>query len=160
LAESDELVQNGHIMNNRMLILGCCCSALLAGPVLAQTDPDQTTTVDHTTVVQERHSGTAAGAVTGAVAGALVAGPVGLVVGGVAGAAVGHSVAPPHEVRTYVTTQEVVPTRYGRPIEVGHPIDGDVTWREIPDYPKYHWAYLDGHRVVVDSKTNNVVEVY
>ena len=145
-------------MNNRILILGSCCCALLAGPVLAQT-VDQPTTVEHTTVVKEK-GGTASGAVAGAVAGALVAGPVGLVVGGVAGAAIGHSVAPPTEVRTYVTTQEVAPVSYGRPIVVGHTIDGDVTWREIPDYPRYHWAYLDGHRVVVDSKTNNVVEVY
>jgi len=145
-------------MNNHLLILGCC-SALLAGPVLAQSDPDQTT-VDHTTVVQEKHGGTVAGAVTGAVAGAVVAGPVGLVVGGVAGAAIGHSVAPPTEVRTYVTTQEVAPESYGRPIVVGHTIDGEVTWRDVPNYPRYHWAYLDGRRVVVDTKTNNVVEVY
>jgi hypothetical protein len=113
-----------------------------------------------TTVVTEKHGGTASGAVTGAVAGAVVAGPVGLVVGGVAGAVIGHSIAPPTQVRTYVTTQDVSTVNYGRPIVVGHPVDGDVTWRDIPDYPKYHWAYLDGHRVVVDSETHNVVEMY
>jgi hypothetical protein len=144
----------GQIMKHHLLILGCC-STLLAAPVLAQTVEEQ-----QTTVVKEHHGGTAKGAVAGAVAGAVVAGPVGLVVGGVAGAVVGHSVAPPTEVRTYVTTQEVAPVSYGRPIEVGHPVDGDVTWREIPAYPRYHWAYLDGHRVVIDSETHNVVEVY
>ena len=140
-------------MKNHLLILGCC-STLLAAPVLAQTVDEQTT------VVKEDHGGTAKGAVAGAVASAVVAGPVGLVVGGVAGAVIGHSVAPPTEVRTYVTTQEVAPVSYGRPIEVGHRVDGDVTWRDIPDYPRYHWAYLDGHRVVIDSQTHNVVEVY
>ena len=42
---------------------------------------------------------------------------------------------------------------------VGHTIDGDVEWREVPDYPRYHWAYLDGRRVVVDD-SHRVVEVY
>ena len=42
----------------------------------------------------------------------------------------------------------------------GQTIDGDVTWLEVPSYTKYRWAYLDGHRVVVDAETHNVVAVY
>jgi len=139
-------------MHKSLLILGCY-STLLAGAAFAQQVEEQTT------VVKEKHSGTAAGAVAGAATGAVVAGPVGAVVGGVAGAVVGHTVAPPTEVRTYVTAQNVPVTHYGHDIVVGHTIDGDVEWREVPDYPRYHWAYLDGRRVVVDD-SHRVVEVY
>jgi hypothetical protein len=85
---------------------------------------------------------------------------VGAAVGAVAGAVVGHSVAPPSEVKTYVTRQDVAPVTYGQPIAVGRPVAGEVTWLEVPDYPKYRWAYLDGRRVVVDAETHNVVAVY
>jgi hypothetical protein len=140
-------------MKYHLIILGCCAS-VLAGQALAQTTDEQTT------VVEKKSGGTAAGALAGAATGAVVAGPVGAVVGGIAGAAVGHSVAPPTEVRTYVTRQDVRPVTYGRAVEVGQPIDAPVTWMDIPDYPKYRWAYLDGHRVVVDSDSHKVVAVY
>ena len=140
-------------MKYKLIILGCCAS-VLAAPVLAQTTEQQTT------VVEKKPGGTAAGAVAGAATGAVVAGPVGAVVGGVVGATVGHSVAPPTEVKTYVTRQDVPPVTYGQPVEVGQSIDAPVTWLDIPDYPKYRWAYLDGHRVVVDADTHKVVAVY
>ena len=89
-----------------------------------------------------------------------MAGPVGAVVGGVAGATVGHTLAPPTEVRTYVTRQNVPPVAYGRTVVVGETIDTPVVWLDIPDYPKYRWAYLDGHRVVVEARTHKVLAVY
>jgi len=149
---------------NKYMLLGAAC-ALLAGPALAQStsvtqNPDgSTTTTTKETVVKKDNTGTVGGAAGGAIAGAVVAGPVGAVVGGVAGAAVGHSVAPPTEVRTYVTRQTTSPTAYQGQVEVGKPVAGSVTWLEVPDYPKYHWAHLNHERVVVDDN-HNVVAVY
>jgi len=146
------------------LIVGAAC-ALLAGPALAQStsvtqNPDgSTTTTTKETTVKKNNTGTAAGAAGGAVAGAVVAGPVGAVVGGVAGAALGHAAAPPTEVRTYVTRQTTAPAAYQGQIEVGKPIEGSVTFQDVPNYPKYHWAHLNNERVVVDDN-HNVVAVY
>jgi uncharacterized protein DUF1236 len=139
----------------KLLLIGASLACFAAAPALAQTVQEQTTVV-----TKRPNGGTATGAVAGAATGAVVAGPVGAVVGGVAGAVVGHSADPPKEVRTYVTTQDVAPVAYGRPVIVGHTIDGDVVWQEVPRYDKYRWAYLDGHRVVVDAKTREVVAVY
>jgi hypothetical protein len=150
-------------MKKYMLYAAAC--ALIAGPALAQSttvtqnaDGSTTTTTKETTV-KKNNGGTVAGAAGGAVAGAVVGGPIGAVVGGVAGAAVGHSVAPPTEVRTYVTKQTAAPTTYQGDIEVGKPISGSVTFQEVPNYPKYHWAHLNNERVVVDDN-HNVVAVY
>ena len=148
----------------KYMLLGAAC-ALFAGSALAQSTTvtqsadGSTTTTTRETVTKKDNSGTVTGAAGGAVAGAVVAGPVGAVVGGVAGAAVGHSVAPPTEVRTYVTRQQVAPATYQGQIEMGKPIAGSVTWQDVPDYPKYHWAYLNNERVVVDDN-HNVVAIY
>ena len=142
-------------------IVLAACLTTGAMPALAQPDqgpPDQT----QTTLVtpSQKPSGAAAGAATGAVAGAVVAGPVGAAVGAATGAVIGAAAAPPAEIRTYVTTQNVPAVAYSDPIVVGHPIDGDVTWLDIPSYPRYRWAYLNGRRVVVDTATHKVVAVY
>ena len=148
----------------KYMLLGAAC-ALLAGPALAQSttvtqNPDgSTTTTTHETVTKKNNGGTVTGAAGGAVAGAVVGGPIGAVVGGVAGAAVGHAVAPPTEVRTYVTRQQTTPATYEGDIEVGKRIDGPVAWQDVPSYPKYHWAHLNHERVVVDDN-HNVVAVY
>jgi hypothetical protein len=148
----------------KYMLLGAAC-ALFAGAAMAQStsvtqNPDgSTTTTTRETVTKKNNAGTVTGAAGGAVAGAVVAGPVGAVVGGVAGAAVGHSVAPPTEVRTYVTRQTTAPAAYQGQVEVGKPIEGSVTWLEVPNYPKYHWAHLNNERVVVDDN-HNVVAVY
>jgi|KBSSwiStaDraftv2_1062776.scaffolds.fasta_scaffold36112_5 hypothetical protein len=139
----------------KMIMLGASVLCLAAAPAMAQVVQEQTTVVK-----QKSGSGAAAGAVTGAATGAVVAGPVGAAVGAAAGAVVGHSADPPKEVRTYVTTQQVAPVTYGQPVVVGHTIDGDVAWLSVPNYPKYSWAYLDGHRVLVDAETHTVVAVY
>ena len=148
-------------------VLGAACLTLTAfGPAFAQTST--TTTVEEpngattttTQTVKKGGGGTAPGAAGGAIAGAMVAGPIGAVVGGIAGATVGHSIAPPSEVKTYVTTQTVAPATYSGDIAVGKTIDGDVAWRDVPNYPKYRWAHLNGQRVVIDNDTHKVVAVY
>lgn len=149
----------------KTMLIGAAMCALLAGPALAQTTtvtqhPDgSTTTTTRETVTKKDNSGTVTGAAGGAIAGAVVGGPVGAVVGGVAGAAVGHAASPPTEVRTYVTRQQTAPATYQGQIEVGKPIAGSVTFLEVPNYPKYHWAYLNNERVVVDDN-HNVVAIY
>ncbi len=145
------------------ILLGAACIGFAATPVLAQsvttTSPNGTTTTT-TTTVEHKPSGAGAGAATGAVAGAVVGGPIGAVIGAAAGAVVGHSVAPPAEVRTYVTSQQVAPASFNGQLAVGKPVSGDVTWLEVPNYPKYRWAYLGSQRVVIDTDTNNVVAIY
>jgi uncharacterized protein YcfJ len=136
------------------LLAGLACATLITAPAFAQPVEQQTT------VVKKEKGGAATGAVAGAATGAVVGGPVGAAVGAAAGAVVGHAAAPPKEVRTYVTTQQVAPVAYGHPVAVGRPVEGDVTWLDVPQYPKYRWAYLDGHRVVVDAQTHDVVAVY
>jgi hypothetical protein len=128
---------------------------LAATPAAAQVVEQQTTVVK-----DKKPAGAAAGAATGAVTGAVVGGPVGAAVGAVAGAVVGSSAAPPKEVRTYVTTHNAAPVTYSGPVVVGKPLTGQVSWMEVPQYPKYRWAYLDGRRVVIDKASGNVVAVY
>jgi len=140
----------------RSLILGAIVASFVAGQAMAQ----DTVVEEHTTVDHNKAAGTTAGAATGAVAGAVVAGPVGAVVGGLVGASVGHSVAPPDDVRTYVTTQHVAPVAYNGDIVVGHTIDGDVVWQDVPREPKYAWAYLGDKRVVINREDHRVVAVY
>jgi hypothetical protein len=148
------------------LIVGAAVAALAVAPALAQTSQRTTTTANAdgsstttTRTVKKDGGGTVPGAAGGVVAGAMVGGPIGAVVGGIAGATVGHTVAPPQEVRTYVTTQTSAPVAYNGTVEVGKTIDGQVVWQEVPKYPKYHWAYLNDERVVVDDN-HNVVAVY
>lgn len=148
-----------------MLSAACLCMAA-AAPAFAETS--QTTTVENangsttttTESVKKDHGGAVPGAVGGAIAGAVVAGPVGAVVGAVAGAAIGHSMAPPGEVKTYVTTQNDVPRVYAGTVEMGKTVDGDVIWQEVPNYPKYSWAHLNGQRVVIDNDSHKVVAIY
>lgn len=144
------------------LLLGAACIGLAAGPALAQTTTSVTSNgaTTTTTTVERKGGGTGAGAATGAVTGAVVGGPIGAAIGAAAGAVVGHSVAPPSEVRTYVTSQQTAPAAYSGDIVVGKPVTGTVTWLEVPNYPKYRWAYLGEKRVVIDNDTNNVVAIY
>ena len=146
------------------LLLGAVCAALAIAPALAvaQDHVSSTTTENtdgSTTTTTKDVKKSGGGTAPGAVAGAVVAGPIGAVVGGIAGATIGHSVAPPSEVRTYVTTQTVEPVAYQGQVEMGKPIGGSVTWRDVPNQPRYHWARLNDERVVVDDN-HNVVAIY
>ena len=153
-------------MKTYLIASAACLCLAVTNPTFAQSStsttvesPDGSTTTT-TETVKKDHGGTATGAVGGAVAGALVAGPVGAVVGGVAGATLGHTVAPPSQVRTYVTTQTEAPIAYSGDVAVGQTIDGQVAWQDVPNYPKYSWAHLNGQRVVIDNDTHRVVAVY
>lgn len=146
------------------IVIGVALLTLSAAPALAQTHsastteaPDGTTT---TRTVEKDPGGAAPGAVGGAVAGAVVGGPVGAVIGAIGGAVVGHSVAPPSEVRTYVTKQSGAPIAYKGEIVVGGRLDGDIAWTTVPDYPKYGWAHINGRRVVIDNDSHTVSAVY
>jgi uncharacterized membrane protein len=150
------------------LLLGAACAALAIAPALAVAQEHVSTTTTEnadgsttttTKDVKKNNTGTVGGAAGGAVAGAVVAGPIGAVVGGIAGATIGHSVAPPTEVRTYVTTQTVDPIAYQGQVELGKPVAGSVAWRDVPGQPRYHWARLNDERVVVDDN-HNVVAIY
>jgi hypothetical protein len=152
------------------LMIGAAVVALGIAPAFAPqafAQTSTTTTVEQpdgattttTKTVKKEGGGTAPGAAGGAIAGALVAGPIGAVVGGIAGATVGRTVAPPSEVRTYVTTQTIAPVAYEGKVEMGKRVDGSVSWNDVPQYPKYHWARLNGERVVVDD-SHNVVAIY
>ena len=101
--------------------------------VVEQTGPNTTTT----TTVEKSKGGAGSGAVGGAIAGALVG-----------------------EVRTYVTTQNADTVAYPGKVVIGRTIDGDVVYRDVPAYPKYRWAYLNGERVVIDNDTHHVVAIY
>ena len=140
----------------RSLILGAVIASAMATAAVAQ----ETVVEQHTTVDHNKAAGTTAGAATGAVTGAVVGGPVGAVVGAAIGASVGHTVAPPDDVRTYVTTQRVAPVAYNGSVVVGHTIDGDVVWSDVPNEPKYGWAYLGDKRVVIDRSSHQVVAIY
>jgi hypothetical protein len=142
---------------NKILLAGVACLSFSAAAAV-QAQPAESTTT--TTVVREKKSGTEGGAATGAIAGAVVAGPIGAVIGAGVGAVVGHTVAPPTEVRTYITTQNAAPVIYSDEIVVGRPIEGEIAWLDVPRYPKYRWAYLNGQRVVIETDSHNVVAVY
>jgi uncharacterized protein YcfJ len=149
-------IRNILVLGAAWMAVASSASAQTSTTTVEQQGPNTTTS----TTVQKDHGGTAPGAVGGAIAGALVAGPIGAVVGGVAGATAGHIIAPPSEVRTYVTTQTVESSPYSGKIVLGKTVDGDLVWREIPSNPKYRWAYLNGQRVVIETESRHVVAVY
>ena len=115
--------------------------------------------------------GGAAGAVGGAAAGAVVGGPVGAVVGGVIGAIIGTTIAPPPaQVVTYVTAQPAPTaiTLQGN-LVVGATLPDTVILMPVPanvyappaggTAVVYAYAYVNGHKVVVDTKTRAVVAI-
>lgn len=115
-------------------------------------------------------SGAGAGAVGGAVTGAIVGGPVGAAVGGVIGAVIGTAVVPPPQpVIGYVTTQPAPPaiTLQGD-VVVGATLPSVVVLTPVPSTvyavpagtaTTYSYAYVNGHRVVVDNSTRVIVAV-
>ncbi len=106
--------------------------------------------------------GTVTGAAGGAVTGAIVGGPVGAAVGGVVGAVAGTAIdPPPHEVVTYVQEQPA-PTAaitIEQPIVVGKSIPETVVLTPVPTNTRYSYAVVNEQRVIVDPKTNTVVQI-
>ena len=116
-------------------------------------------------------SGAGAGAVGGAVTGAVVGGPVGAAVGGVIGAVIGATVAPPpSQIVTYVTAQPAptAVTLQGN-LVVGATLPDTVVLTQVPTtvYAApagptavvYSYAYVNGHKVIVDNKTRAIVQI-
>ena len=103
-------------------------------------------------------STTATGAANGARAGGEVAGPVGEIVGGTVGAAVGAGLEIPNAVLGAIPRDEpsvVVRER----VVVGEPLPDTVVVRPVPRHTAYHYAIVNDHRVIVDSRTRRVVRV-
>ena len=116
-------------------------------------------------------SGAGTGAVGGAVTGAIVGGPVGAAVGGVIGAVIGTAIVPPPQpIVSYVTAQpppsEI--TLQGN-LVVGATLPDAVVLTPVPPTvyvapagvatATYGYAFINGHRVVVDTKTRAVVAI-
>jgi len=104
-------------------------------------------------------SGAAVGAAGGAVTGAVVGGPVGAVIGGVAGAAIGATIEPPAQVQTYIVQGPAEPVLLEGEIVVGARLPQVVAVHPIPGY-EYHYAFVNGQRVLVDPQTRAVVYIY
>lgn len=98
----------------------------------------------------------------GAATGAIIGGPVGAVIGGAVGLTAGAAIDPPPDrVVTYVREQpmpqETVVIR--QPIVVGKRLPQDVILHPIPEDEAYAYAVINDQRVIVDPRTNTVVEV-
>jgi hypothetical protein len=120
---------------------------------------------------QAQGGGAAAGAVGGAAAGAAVGGPVGAAVGAVIGAVIGGTIAPPPaQVVTYVTAQpQPTPVTLQGNLVVGATLPETVVLVPVPanvytppagaTAVVYGYAYVNGKKVVVDTKTRAVVAI-
>jgi hypothetical protein len=103
------------------------------------------------------------GMVGGAVGGAIVGGPVGAVVGGVGGAIVG-GMADRHRgpFRDYVVRQKHASYVYKEDVRVGAELPAGVAYHDVPadyDVKNYRYAVVNDHSVLVDPKTNRIVQV-
>jgi Protein of unknown function (DUF1236) len=102
---------------------------------------------------------TATGAAAGAATGAVVGGPVGAIVGGIAGAAIGAAGEPPAEVREYVVRERVPSVAVEEEVVVGRPLSSRVELRTVPRHENYRFAVINNKRVIVDSKTRQIVQI-
>lgn len=130
-------------MKNYLIISGLVAAGLAATPALAT-------------------EGTVTGAAGGAVTGAIVGGPIGAAVGGVVGAIAGTALNPPPQpVVTYVQEQPMPESRVivEGDVAVGAKLPQQVALVEVPQDPQYAYAFVNGHRVIVDPNTYVVVKV-
>jgi uncharacterized protein YraI len=104
-------------------------------------------------------TGAAAGVAGGVIAGAVLGGPIGAAIGGVAGAAIGAAIDPPQRVSTYVVEQPAEQVLLEGEIVVGARLPELVTLQPVPDYD-YHYAVVNGQRVLVDPQTRVIVYIY
>lgn len=105
---------------------------------------------------------TAVGGATGAAMGALIGGPV----GAVAGAAIGGGAAaaaqpePAPEIRTYVTGNAVDPVILDGEVVIGAGVPEAVTLHDVPEYPDYRYALINGQYVLVNPTDRQIVYIY
>lgn len=120
-----------------------------------------------TVIEQPQGDGTAAqdtavGGATGAAMGALIGGPV----GAVAGAAIGGGAAaaaqpdPAPEVRTYVTSNPVDPVMLDGEVVIGAGVPEAVMLHDVPEYPDFRYATINGQEVLVNPTDRQIVYIY
>lgn len=121
---------------------------------------------------------TMTGVAGGAATGALVGGPPGAVIGAIAGGTIGASVDTteaemkkgqpqqvhvvkdvPQQVGAYTLENPAPRTTVDQPVRIGDPLPGSVTVLEVPDYPQYAYANINGQTVVVDAQSGKVLGV-
>ena len=104
----------------------------------------------------------AVGGVTGAAMGALVAGPIGAVAGAALGGTSGAAATeePDAQVTTYVTQNTVDPVYLEGEVVPGAGIPEDVTLDDIPAYPAYRYARINGQTVLVNPNDRQIVYIY
>ncbi|MEH6785780.1 MAG: DUF1236 domain-containing protein [Paracoccus sp. (in: a-proteobacteria)] len=104
----------------------------------------------------------AVGGVTGAAMGALVAGPIGAVAGAALGGTSGAAATeePDAQVTTYVTQNTVDPVYLEGEVVPGAGIPEDVTLYDIPEYPAYRYAQINGQTVLVNPNDRQIVYIY
>ena len=102
------------------------------------------------------------GGVTGAAMGALVAGPIGAVAGAALGGTSGAAATeePDAQVTTYVTQNTVDPVYLEGEVVPGAGIPEDVTLYDIPEYPAYRYAQINGQTVLVNPNDRQIVYIY
>ncbi len=66
----------------------------------------------------------------------------------------------PADVAAYVTTHASTPLNYTGKVLIGHGLDGEVVYEQIPGNNAYRWTNLNGQKVVVETRTKHVVAVY
>jgi hypothetical protein len=126
----------------KMLLALVPAAGLLAAPAIAAAE------------------GTAGGAAAGAIGGAIIGGPVGAAAGLIIGAVVGTAIdPPPPAVTAYVAEQDVPPVYLEGNLVVGAQLPRQVAIYPIPEDPTYAYAFVNGHRVIVDPQTYVVVEI-
>ncbi|MGR3417574.1 DUF1236 domain-containing protein [Paracoccus sp. (in: a-proteobacteria)] len=104
----------------------------------------------------------AVGGVTGAAMGALVAGPIGAVAGAALGGTSGAAATeePDAQVTTYVTQNTVDPVYLEGEVVPGAGVPEDVTLYDIPEYPAYRYAQINGQTVLVNPNDRQIVYIY
>lgn len=116
------------------------------------------------TPVQNPQEGanTAVGGVGGAAIGALVGGPAGAVAGAAIGGTAGNAATPEPapEVRTYITQNAVDNIYLEGEVVTGAGVPENVTLQDIPDYPDYRYARINGQDVLVEPNARQIVYIY
>ena len=112
--------------------------------------------------------GVVGGAENGAARGSSTAGPVGAVIGGAVGAVTGGvngllGIDQRPRFREYIVSQGTTSYKYDRPVTVGTVLPNEgVTYYDVPaEYgvKRYRYTVVDGHAVLVDPVTYQVVDI-
>ncbi|KPQ05622.1 MAG: Protein of unknown function (DUF1236) [Rhodobacteraceae bacterium HLUCCA12] len=115
--------------------------------------------LDVQSITYERSpNSTIGGGAAGAIAGAIVGGPVGALIGAAIGMGAGAAITPDERVTTYVRSNPVDPVYLDGEVVVGAGLPETVPLAEVPE-SEYHYAYINGVRVLVERDTRQVVYI-